>query len=84
MRQLSGKWAVIIGTVALAWCLFQLYTSVQGAFRPIVQRAVFVGFGLVMCFVLNPLSKSKAKEKHPDVLDLVLIAASLVVTIYAV
>ncbi len=84
MRQLSGKWAVIIGTVALAWCLFQLYTSVQGAFRPIVQRAVFVGFGLVMCFALNPLSKSKAKEKHPDVLDLVLIAASLVVTIYAV
>ena len=84
MRHLSGKWAAIFGSIAVLWCLFHLYTSIQGAFHPIVHRAIFVGFGLLMCFALYPSSKKKLDQHRPEILDFIFMAVGMAVVIYAI
>ncbi|CAK7065545.1 MAG: hypothetical protein DELT_01636 [Desulfovibrio sp.] len=53
----------IISTVAVAWCLFQLYTGIFGVFEPLQQRTVHAGFALLLVYLLYPASKKLNREK---------------------
>ena len=76
---------IIFGVLSTLWCLFHLYTSLVGAYRPIVQRSVFVFFGLALCFLLYPSVKNKLSRwaRIGFLVDLLLIAAAFLVCSYA-
>lgn len=75
-------WNIVIGILSSCWCIFQLYTSIHGAYRPIIQRSIFVGFALSLCFLLYPSSK-KRLSMGPSWLDLLLAITGIIACIYA-
>lgn len=70
-RSVKGFMAKVITAIAIAFSLFQLYTAVFGVLDAALQRAVHLGFGLVLIFLLYPTCRSWPRDKiHP--LDVVL------------
>ena len=66
-----GVMAKIVTALAIAFSVFQLYTAIFGVLDAQLQRAVHLGFGLCLVFLLYPTRKSWSRHKlHP--LDLVL------------
>ena len=66
-----GMMAKIVTALAIAFSVFQLYTAIFGVLDAQLQRAVHLGFGLCLVFLLYPTRKSWSRHKlHP--LDLVL------------
>lgn len=53
-RQFMGGWRFIVGLIAVCYVLFHLYTGYAGPFPNLRQRAVHVGFALVLTFLLLP------------------------------
>lgn len=45
---------LIVGAALLFFALFHLYTALFGTFEPLIQRAVFIGVGLFLAFLLSP------------------------------
>jgi TRAP transporter 4TM/12TM fusion protein len=76
---------VVFGVLAAIWCLFHVYTSFVGAYRPIVQRSVFVFFGLALCFLVFPTVKDKFSKwfRIGVLVDLLLITTTFIVCGYA-
>lgn len=83
-RKIIGWQAKFFWVVALAFGLFQFYTAGVGPFPNLIQRAVHVGFGLVLAFAFNMYRKKDKPEKKVSVLDWFLIAVSILVTGYVV
>ena len=82
-RQLAPSYAVVIGIIAAAWSLFQLFIASPFAIPlgftatgGVPARAIHLGFGLLLAFLLFPGSKKSFGDKVPP-LD---IALSLVAT----
>jgi len=75
---------IIFGIIATIWCLFHLYTSFYGAFRPLIQGPTFVFFGITACFIIHPLVKNKSSKWFSLGLlcDLLLIALGLITCSY--
>ena len=67
----TGFMAKFVSALAIAFSVFQLYTAVFGVLDAQLQRAVHLGFGLALVFLLYP-TFSKAKEKGLHILDYVL------------
>ena len=96
MRELKGFWKGLSRALVGAWAIIVLYTSIIGAWHPVIQGTIFLGLGLSMVFLFYPLSKeSLGKDKNgiwqkalfgskhsPAVLDGIMLAASLVVCSY--
>lgn len=59
--------------VAIAWCVFQLYTGFFGVLSPMRQRPIHLCFAMVLTYLCKPLSK----KLDPDRLYLDQIAAVL-------
>lgn len=70
-RNVKGFMAKIITAIAICFSLFQIYTAIFGVLDAALQRAVHLGFGLVLIFLLYPTCRSWRRDKvHP--LDLLL------------
>ncbi|MFC1962175.1 TRAP transporter permease [Chloroflexota bacterium] len=72
-------WQRIIRILCLAASLFFLWTALFGYLPDIRQRAVFLAFGIVMVFMLTPITSRKGwLWRKSVILDLILIAGALV------
>jgi len=96
MRELRGFWKGITGLLVAAWVVIVIYTSLVGAWHPVIQGATFLSFGLALVFLTAPLSKKKlqsaphpfwgkilfGKKDSPAWLDVFMMIASIVVCVY--
>jgi TRAP transporter 4TM/12TM fusion protein len=79
-RPYQGGWRFLLGLIAVGYVLFHLYTGYAGPFPNLQQRAVHVGFALVLTFLLlPPLIKSRGRRWNSFFLALDLGAAALAV-----
>lgn len=70
-RDYKGFMAKVISAIAITFSIFQLYTALYGVLDAQLQRAVHLGFGLALIYLLYPTCKSWSRDKlHP--LDFVL------------
>ena len=70
--------AKIVAAIAIAFSIFQLYTAIFGVLDAQLQRAIHLGFGMALVFLLYPSRKSWSRHKvHPiDVLLAIVGAAT--------
>ena len=69
--QHTGIMAKIVAAICIAFSVFQLYTAVFGVLDAQLQRAVHLGFGLALVYLMFPTRRSWSRTKlHP--LDLLL------------
>ena len=79
-RPHQGVWRFLLGLIAVGYVLFHLYTGYAGPFPNLQQRAMHVGFAMVLTFLLlPPLIKSRGKRWDSFFLVLDLGAAALAV-----
>lgn len=73
-----GPMKKIVSAIAISFSIFQLYTAIFGVLDAQLQRAIHLGFGLALAFLLYPMRKSWSRTKvHPtDVLLAILGAAA--------
>ncbi|MFC2638769.1 MAG: TRAP transporter permease [Mitsuokella sp.] len=72
-----GVMAKIVTALAIAFSVFQLYTAIFGVLDAQLQRAVHLGFGLCLVFLLYPTRKSWSRHKlHPVDLVLAILGAA--------
>ena len=74
----TGVMANIVAAIAIAFSIFQLYTAIFGVLDAQLQRAIHLGFGMALVFLLYPSRKSWSRHKvHPiDVLLAIVGAAT--------
>ena len=53
----------IIAAIAITFSIFQLYTAIFGVLDAQLQRAVHLGFGLTLVYLLFPMRKVWSREK---------------------
>jgi len=96
MRELHGFWKWVAGLLVAAWVFITLYTSLIGAWHPVIQGSTFLSFGLSLAFLVSPLSKKRlqsgsssfwdpilfGKKTSPAMLDALMVIASIVVCVY--
>ncbi len=62
----SGVMAKFVSALAITFSVFQLYTAIYGVLDAQLQRAIHLGFGLSLAFLLYPTKKSWRRDKlHP-------------------
>jgi TRAP transporter 4TM/12TM fusion protein len=64
-RSLSGKTLLFVNTVSFVMVLFQLYIAGPGNLGANITRAIHLGFGMFLIFMLFPRSKKSDKSKIP-------------------
>ena len=79
LKEHSGIAGKIITAICLSFTCFQLYTAIFGVLDAHLQRAVHLGFGLALVFLLKPsFNKDHSSSVHLwDLLLAVLGAAIL-------
>ena len=89
-RILKGWNLKLIGGVAIAWTLFQLWYASPfpfifnfGQFIDVPARAIHLAFAFTLCFLLYPSIKSKRNQKI-QLIDFVFVFLGLVTTLYLV
>ncbi|MBE8949137.1 MAG: TRAP transporter permease [Quinella sp. 3Q1] len=62
----TGVMAKIISAIAISFSVFQIYTASFGLLDAQIQRAIHLGFGLCLSFLLYPTKKSWRRDRlHP-------------------
>jgi TRAP transporter 4TM/12TM fusion protein len=74
----------VITFLAIAMSVYQLYISVFSGLGLMQQRAVHLGFGLVLTFMIFPTKKGWKGTLKDNIIKLVFIAASIASTLYIV
>ncbi len=82
-RKLAGTWGLVISVVAIAWSIFQLYTSGFGVLAAIKQRSVHLMFVLVLAFLLYP-ARNGSRKNRPTLMDIALAGLSIFVNGYLI
>ena len=89
-RILKGWNLKLIGGVAIAWTLFQLWYASPfpfifnfGQFIDVPARAIHLAFAFTLCFLLYPSIKSKRNQKI-QLIDFVFVFLGLLTTLYLV
>lgn len=73
----KGFMAKFVSALAIAFSMFQLYTAVFGVLDAQLQRAVHLGFGLALVYLLYPTCRAWSKEGiHPVDLVLAILGAT--------
>ncbi len=67
-----GSMAMVVSFIAICFSLFQLYTGIFGVLDAQLQRAVHLGFGMVLIFLLYPTRKSWLQRKFVHPVDAIL------------
>ena len=79
----TGLMARIVAAIAICFSIFQLYTAAFGVLDAQLQRAVHLGFGLALTFLLRPTLKKWPRNKlHP--FDAVLAVLGAAAPLYIV
>ena len=77
-RTLTGLMARIVSAIAIAFSIFQLYTSVFGVLDAHLQRAVHLGFGMALIFLMYPSRQSWSRSSvHPVDVVLAIVGAAM-------
>ncbi len=74
-RRLVGPFALVVSGVAVAFSLFHVYTAGFGQLLALKQRAVHLGFVLVLVFLLYPVRRRHAALRHFGPLDVLFATA---------
>ena len=75
--QYTGLMAKFVSALAISFSIFQLYTAIFGVLDAQLQRAVHLGFGLALSYLLYPTRKSWSRAKiHPVDLVLAVLGAA--------
>lgn len=96
MRELAGFWKILSRLVVALLVIITLYTSILGAWHPVIQGAIFLNLSLLLVFLYFPMSKEKVKKESstwekiliwgyagsPAVIDMFMMLASLIVCGY--
>ncbi|MBM4330744.1 MAG: TRAP transporter fused permease subunit [Deltaproteobacteria bacterium] len=96
MRELSGFWKFIGIFFVSILVAATIYTSLAGAWHPVIQGSIFLSFAFALVFLYFPLSKSRLKaqsssfwetvlwgrKNSPAGLDIVMMIASFIVCGY--
>ena len=96
MRTLTGTWKWIANVLTAAWVGIVLYTSLIGAWHPVIQGAIFLSFAFALVFLYYPMSKNLASagsagwgpkllwgsKTSPAVLDVLFVILTLIVCNY--
>ena len=73
----TGFMAKFVMALAIAFSIFQLYTATFGVLDAQLQRAIHLGFGLSLVYLLYPTRKSWSRHKlHPFDLLLAILGAA--------
>ena len=73
----TGLMAKIVSALAISFSVFQIYTASFGLLDAQIQRAIHLGFGLCLAFLLYPTKKSWLGNKlHPLDLALAILGAA--------
>lgn len=82
----SWLWETTVRTIALAFSLFQLAIVGFNLIPGYSQRALHIGFALLICFILfNATGKKRnIQNEKPSILDLVLASAAIIFAVYTV
>jgi len=69
-----------------SFCLLHLYTAFFGQFEPLIQRPIFVGFGIGGAFLLHAARPSRTGHRSPTeiTIDLALSALAFGVCLYVI
>lgn len=82
-RRVTGKTRLLAGVLAVAWSLFQLYSTYVGNMEPILLRAAHLAFAFSLAFLVYPFSKRSSRERVPWA-DWLLGVAAVLGTLYIV
>jgi len=82
-RRLTGIAAIVVSAIAIGFSLFQLYTASVGLLPARIQRAVHLGFVLVLAYLLYPAKQGNTGRRIPW-LDVALAGVSACVIGYFV
>lgn len=77
LRKLTGTTQRLVTFVAIAMSLFQLYTATFGVLLSIRQRAIHVGFALILVWFSYAAKKTLKSSKVP-IYDWIFVALSVV------
>jgi len=58
-RNFNGIWKIVLSVVAVTFVLFQIYTGFAGPLPNLKQRAIHVGFALILTFYLMKPTRNK-------------------------
>ena len=72
----SGFMAKFVSALAITFSIFQLYTAVFGVLDAQLQRAVHLGFGLALVFLLYPTRKTADGGVHFEDYILAILGAA--------
>jgi TRAP transporter 4TM/12TM fusion protein len=92
MRELRGFWKIIGQSLVGVSVVLVIYTSVLGAWHPVIQGSIFLNFSLMLVFLYAPMSKARLRagspgfvekflfgtKDSPAVLDVLMMIASVV------
>ncbi len=82
-RTPKGFFLKLIIAVAITFSVFQLYTAAFGVFDAMIQRSIHLSFGLVLIYLLYPMSKKWRRDKV-HLIDVALAALSGFSVLYGV
>ena len=80
-RNPEGIWKIVLSMVAVTFVLFQIYTGFAGPLPNLEQRAVHVGFALILTFSLMRLSRKKGDGSWHSVflgIDIIFIIMTII------
>jgi TRAP transporter 4TM/12TM fusion protein len=75
MRELEGKWKILVGILAGVWSIILVYTALTVGLHPILQGAISLSLGLAIVFLAYPHSSriTRAKEgEKPGIWDVLI------------
>ncbi|MDR7486522.1 MAG: TRAP transporter permease [Armatimonadota bacterium] len=81
-RRLTGFWAGVVATIAVAMALFHLYTARFGTLEALRQRAVHVAFALALVFLLYPFRRRGAAASRIGIADIAMVVAAVTPMLY--
>lgn len=61
-RRIPGIFSIVVSAIAIAFSLFQLYTAAFGVLPAQIQRAVHLGFGLALTYLLYPATRKSVRK----------------------
>ena len=66
-RQFKGVWLLMLSVIAISYVLFHIYTGYAGPFPNLRQRAVHVGFALILTFLVLPPFVRKREKRWENI-----------------
>ncbi len=82
-RTLAGKVLIAVNIICFTMALFQLYSAGIETFIANILRAIHLGYGMCIIYLIYPVSKGAPKDRIPWY-DVILAILSTIVNLYLV